>query len=459
MTPSRIRLGLGALALMALAALAPPAAFADARRDTLGDGTWTERWALKNGLEVTMRHVPNDTTVAVVVAYRVGRDQDPPGRDGMADLLAEVLQTAPSGGVPERTRPKTADPRPRSWNLQVAARFSLISELGPHARLPDLLRQTATRVRGVTVTDSLLRRSLRTVTRDMGERYLGSPELTLMNQVRDVAAGVSDEMLVRRAGGRAIQNVTAREAADRLGRLYVPANAVLALAGNLEGVDLRPLVTGLFEDIPGGVAVPEPPPAPLKAASRTIARPGLTQPLGVVSVIAPALDDPLHPSFYLSVLVIGRMCDLRWGAAPPPLPGRSRYPMFADPRFVQFFPPVQRHETDADQLGVTLQTAVQDIVKLNLDPESVEDLRDKHAWVLGGQMTPRILEHVSGDAAALHTLASTIAVRALWGSEEFWAHYRERFLDPDAVDAEQWVTYFETTGNRLVRLLLTPPKR
>ena len=249
MTHSRIRFGLGALTLLAFAALAPAAAIADARPDTLADGTWTERWTLKNGLDVTMRHIPNATAVAVVAAYRVGRDQDPPGRDGVADLLAEVLVTAPAGDIPERAREETAKPQPQGWNLQVAPRFSLISELAPPERLPDLLRQTAARMRGVTVTDSLLMRSLRAVTRDLGERYLGSPELTLMNQVRDVAAGVSDEMLVRRAAGRPIQNVTAGEAADRLGRLYVPANAVLALAGNLEGVDLRSLVAGLNRQI------------------------------------------------------------------------------------------------------------------------------------------------------------------------------------------------------------------
>jgi hypothetical protein len=454
-THSRIRFGLGTLALLALA---PSATLAGARPDTLGDGTWTDRWTLKNGLEVTVRHIPNATSAAVVTAYRVGRDQDPPGRDGMADLLAEVLLTAPAGDLPER-RYETTDSKPQAWSLQVTARFSLDTELASSEQFPDLLRRTATRMRGVTVTDSLLGRSLKTATRDLSERYLGSPELTLMNQVRDLAAGVSDETLVRRAAGRAIRSVTAREVTERLGLLYVPANAVLALAGNFEGMDLRSLVAGLFEGIPGGTALREPPPPPLKAASRTITRSNLDEPLGVVAVLAPALDDPLHPSFYLSALVVGKICEVRWGAAPQPLPGRSRYPIFADPQFVQFFPPVQRQETEADQLGVTLQAAVQDLVDLDFDPEAIEDIRDKHVWILGGPMKPPFLEHVSTNAGTLRTLATTMAVRALWGSEDFWARYRARFMDPDALNAERWVTYFQPIGNRLVRLLLTPARR
>jgi len=280
-----------------------------------------------------------------------------------------------------------------------------------------------------------------------------------MNQVRDLAAGVSDETLVRRAGGRAIQNVTAREAADRLGRLYVPANAVLALAGNLEGVDLRTLVGGLFESIPGGVALREPPPVTLKAASRTITRRGLAQPLGVVGVLAPALGDSLHPSFYLTTLIIGRYCEMQWGAPLPPLPGRSRYPILADPQVAQFFPPIRPDETDADRVGLSQQSAVEGLAAATIDPDAVREVRDKHLWILGGPMAPSMLDHIRTSAGTLNTLASTLAVRALWGNEEFWARYRERFMDPDAIDAKRWVSYFQVAGDRVVRLLLTPARR
>ena len=75
-------------------------------------------------------------------------------------------------------------------------------------------------MRGVTVTDSLLARARRVVNGDLGERYLGSPELTLMYQVRDLALGVSEETLIRRASGRGIEKGTAQEVSERLKRLY-----------------------------------------------------------------------------------------------------------------------------------------------------------------------------------------------------------------------------------------------
>lgn len=458
MTLTRIRTALGALALLTAPFLAPSTTLADARPDTLADSTWVARWTLKNGLEVSARHIPNGNAVAVIAAYRVGRDQDPPGQDGLAELLAEVLLTAQAGDIPERSRDEMAELRPRGWNLQVTPRFSLISELVPPERFPGLLRQMATRMRGVTVSDSVMIRSKRVVGRDLAERYLGSPEFALIYQSRDLAAGLTDEDIIRRASGRTFQKVTAKEAADRLSRLYVPANAALAIAGNLEGVDLPALVASLFEGIPGGTALREPTRPPLKAVSRTITRAGLTQPLGVATIIAPPIDDPLHPSFYLNSLFIGRFCETRWGAAPAPLPGRFRYAIFADPTVAQIFPPAAADETDADQLGLSVQDAVEALSVTIVDPAQFEDLRVNHAWIFGGVLTPAFRTRVRQHTGTLHTLASTLAVQSLWGSREFWSGYLTRFLSPKMTDGERWADYYQHPDH-VVRLLMTPPKR
>jgi hypothetical protein len=441
---------------LALAAPGPRAALAGAMPDTLVDSTWVQRWTLRNGLDVTVRHIPNGSSVAAVVAYRVGRDQDPAGRDGMADLLAELVLTAPAGDIPERSREEMSDLRPRGWNLQVTPRFSLISELASPERFPGLLRQVATRVRGVTVTDSVLARARRVATRDLGERYFKSPEVVLFNRLRDVAAGADDETILRRASGRALKQVTVKEASERLKRLYVPANAVLALAGNFEGIDIRHLVESLFADIPRGTPVTEPPPTVLKAAVRSMHREGLTEPLGIAGVIAPAITDSLHPSFYLNALLIGRYCEENWGAAPSPLPGRFRYPIMADPQLAQFFPPVKPGETDADQLGITLQDAVEGLATSVVDPDIMKEIRVNHAWILGGPLTPSLRARMREHPGTLHTLASTMAVRALWGDDAFWDRYLARFMDPHAPGGDRWADYFQAPGN-IVRLLLTPP--
>lgn len=458
MTRPLLRIARAALAVLACPILAPSPTLADARPDTLADSTWVARWTLKNGLEVSVRHIPRGNAVAVIAAYRVGRNLDPPGQDGLAELLAEVLLTAQAGDIPERTRDEMADLRPRGWNLQVTPRFSLISELVPPERFPGLLRQMATRMRGVTVTDSVLTRARRIVGRDLAERYLGSPEMALIHQSRDIAAGVTDEDVIRRASGRTLQKVSAKEAAERLRRLYVPANATLAIAGNLEGVDLQSLVVSLFEDIPAGTALREAPAPPLKAASRTIVRPGIAQPLGVAAIIAPPLDDPMHPSFYFHSLFIGRFCDSRWGRPPEPLPGRFRYAIFADPTIAQIFPPVADGETDADQLGIAVQDAVEALSVTIVNPTEMEEVRVNHAWIFGGTLTPPFLTRIRQHTGTLHTLASTLAVRALWGSEEFWDGYLQRFMDPKSAGGERWADYFQHPDH-VVRLLLTPAGR
>jgi hypothetical protein len=451
------RTALACLALAALACLGPAAARAGAGPDTLSDSTWVDRWRLQNGLEVTVRHVPACNGVAVIAAYRVGRNQDPKGREGMADLLCEVLFTAAAGDVPERSRDQMTNLRPLGWNLQVTPRFSLISEVGSVEQFPGVLRQVSLRMRGVTVTDSILAQARRTIVSDQGERYAGSPELTLFSQLRDVASGVSDEDLIRRVTGRTLQGLTRREVEDRLHRLYVPANAVLALAGNLDGVDLHALVRNLFEDIPGGTAQPEPPSPRLTAAARAIRRPTLRQPLGGVGIIAPAITDSLHPNFYLNALLIGQFCDGLWGAAGPPLSVRFRYPVLADAQLAQFFPPVAPGETDADQMGVAMHDAIEQLAVTTIPQQTFDKLRLDNEWIFGGALTPPFRRLIRQHSGTLHTLASTLAVRALWGSDEFWARYLERFRDPHLTGGDRWTEYFESSDN-IVRLLLTPAK-
>jgi len=449
-----------AAAFALIVACGPPAfAAADpAHPDTLADSTWVDRWTLKNGIDVNVRHIPSGNAVAVIVAYRVGRNLDPPGQEGLADLLAEVLLTAPAGDIPERSRQEMGDLRPRGWNLQVTPRFTLLSELAPPDRFPGLLRQVATRMRGVTVTDTGLAGSQRVVGRDLADRYLGTPQLMLIHQLHELAAGVSDEAILRRASGRTLQDVTVRGVSERLHELYVPANAVLAMAGNFQGVDLRSLVASLFEDIPAGTPVREPPRPVLKAGARTVRTPNLQYPVGIAGVISPALEDSLHPDFYFNALIIGRYCEQQWGKAPQPLPSRFRYPIMADPQLVEFFPPVGADETDADQLGVILQDAVEALSVSIVDPAILEELRINHVWILGGPMTPSLLARMREHTGTLHTLASTLAVRALWGSDDFWARYRARFMNPHGTRGERWGSYFQAPDH-IVRLLMVPSRR
>ena len=454
----RARMTLALATVAALVGLAPVAARAGAPTDTLSDGTRAERWTLKNGLQVTVRNIPGCTGVAVVTAYRVGQNQDPPGHSGMADLLGEVQFTAATDGAPERSRAEMEGLRPLGWNTQVTPRFTLLSEIASAAQFPGALRQVADRMRGVTVTDSTLDRARRTVMRDQGRSYADPRELSLSAELRELAQGVDDQVVLDRLAGRTLGDLEPQDVRERLHRLYVPANAVLALAGDLSGVDVHALVGQLFEPIPGGVASPEPAEPPLKAVSRAVRRPDLRRPLGAVGIIAPAITDSLHPDFYLNALLIGKYCEQQWGPAPEPLATRFRYPLLADARLAQFFPPADPGETDPDQLGVAMQQAIEKLAVSIVDKETFDEQRINNQWIFGGPMTPSLMKRIRVHAGTLHTLASTMAVRALWGDEGFWARYLKRFMNPHITTGDKWADYFQSPDH-IVRLLLTPARR
>jgi len=150
----------------------------------LADSTYADRWTLPNGLEVVTREVPGAPDVSVSWGYRFGLDNDPADKPGLASLLAEVGYAAAAGDIPERTREEMESLRPGGWSLKVTRRQTLFSETAKPGQLAGVLRQVATRMRGVTVTDSGLKRARATVRRLMGEKYFGSVDQMLHWQVR-----------------------------------------------------------------------------------------------------------------------------------------------------------------------------------------------------------------------------------------------------------------------------------
>lgn len=446
------------LTLLAPLAIVRPARGDTFRPDTLADSTWVARWKLSNGLDVTVRNVRGASSVASLLVFRIGRDLDPKGREGLADLACEVLFSGATADAPERSRREMDSIRPLGWNLQVTPRFSLIGEVAKPSQFPGMLRGLASRLRAVTVTDSLMASCRRTVNAEQAEKYLLSPDLTLYNRIRDVALGIDDATLLRRVTGRNVEKMTAAEMSDRLRTLYVPANAALAITGDFESVDLAGLVHNLFEGIPGGTPVVEPPLPKLVASGRLVQRDGLRRPLGVAGVIAPAITDSLSPDFYFNAILMGKFCEDQWGPGRDGVNVRFKYSIFADPQIVSFFPPILPGETDPDAAGIALQDALEKLGGTIVQPSSYRELRLNHQWIFGGAMSPSLTQRCREHPGTLFTLANTMGVRALWGDEAFWVRYRARFMSETMTGGGTWLGYFEHPNN-IVRLLLVPARR
>jgi hypothetical protein len=93
-------------ALLLALALAGPASRpspATAAAVMLADSTLVDRWTLPNGLRVVTRTIRGSGVAAITVGYRFGRNDDPAGRNGLAQLLGELAFMGPAGDIPART--------------------------------------------------------------------------------------------------------------------------------------------------------------------------------------------------------------------------------------------------------------------------------------------------------------------------------------------------------------------
>lgn len=427
---------LGLFLALGASPLLPPAA-ARASVVALEDSTWAEEWTLGNGLRVVTRNVPGAKAVSIVTAYRFGSDDDPPGRGGFANLLAEVAFTAPAGSVPARTREEMESVRPLGWNVRVSRRFTEFTEAATREQFPGVLHESALRMRGVQVRPASLRTSLASVHRQLGQRYFGSVDQILAHQVREFAAGADADDIVALGAARALDKLTAGDVATALGRVHVPANAVLAIAGDLTGVNVHALVEREFGDIPAGSRVADPSGPKLDSTRVALERAEAKAPVGVVGLLAPALSDSLSPSFYLAMLVLATHANQTWGTAEAPLSARFQYSLLDDPFFVRFYPRLAREAQQPADVDKAMDRLVLELLDMTIVRENYDLLRTNVMWILGGAMPPAIRRNVAADAAALNLLATNMAARAFWGDASFWREYRRR-LDPAVSPVYGW---------------------
>lgn len=423
--------------VLALALLAPPAGAAEA----LPDSTIADRWTLSNGLTVLTRHTPRMPSVSITMSYAVGSSHDPVGREGLARLLGELAFLGGAGDATERTREDLASQRPAGWNLRVAPHSTQLTEIAAHATFPGVLHQVAARARGVQVTEALLRRATDTVKRDLADRYAQQIDLVLYYHVRALAEGALPDRVSRYGSGKGIEKLPLAEARERLATLFVPANAVLAIAGNLSGYDVRRMVETQFGAIPAGSKATLPEPHPLQPGARVTPLASARASWAVVGVIAPPLTDSLHPSFCVNSLLIGSFLRNRWTPPEAPLTTRFEYSLVDEPDLVRLYAPV-RQGADSIRAGEELVYAMSELPVEAAGPEAYRDVLDHVEWLLGGPIPPPMIRRMLKDPTALHTLSSSMAARAHRGDDDFWGNYRARLREAADLGFSSWPRYF-----------------
>lgn len=443
-----------ATVLLALVLLA--GATAGARAEALPDSSQVDQWTLANGLRVTVRQLPGASIATVAVAFGVGSASDPAGREGLSWLLAEQWFTAAAGDVPERTRGELLSLRPEGWRVSVQPRATLFVEAAGTRQFPGMLHQTAQRMRGVRLTPATAQAALANTRRDLRGLFAGDPDSMVWAIPSAMAGGADSAALVRYATGAGLESPV-RDAERLLRARFTPANATLALVGDFKGIDLRAFVEREFGGIPAGTPAAAVTARPRPAAAMVV-KPGLRDRAGVTAVIAPALTDADHPEFLLCTLIMGARARAAWGDPMPPLASRFKYSLFDDPDLVRFYPPTDPVEGDTTWLAGRLEEVLDPMARTEIGQNVVESYKWSVFWLLGGPMLPDMARRAPIDPAVQSSLATSMAMRALWAPEPFWQQYRQRFGSIQQLPLDAWVGH-ALDPRRQVRLVLWDPAR
>lgn len=272
-------LGRPALVLLALAALTScdePAHLASKpTKPTLSEASFR----LPNGLDVELVRGPCGESSAVVVLFEVGADHDPPGRSGMADLVARV------------------------WSVQAASEERIVTTGRDHTlysvvaageELAAELDQVAAWMSGLELTEAELDRARSEVLAEIARRRGGDPAKMAESYA---AESVQPSRGSGWRGGIA-EEVQAIEMADVQGHWqahYKPENARLIVVGDFDAGDVRSRIERAFARVPSGTA-----PAPRDPANATVTGTlvmGDAPAAVAIAVPAPAPSEPLYPAF------------------------------------------------------------------------------------------------------------------------------------------------------------------
>jgi zinc protease len=221
----------------------------------------TTAYRLKNGLQVILAEDYSLPLVSVVVTYRVGSADDPPGKAGLSYLL-ENLMFLGSANVNEMQHIGFINRVGGQFNASVEEDRTMFYQTVPSNHLALVLWLESDRMRSLQVTPPKVETSKTSVLEDFRRRYQQDvyADATLFFEhllYPDAAAGrFSSELAID------LKEITAEDVLNFCAAHYVPENAVLCICGNIDKVRARDLVARYFETIPRGRETLPPRPAP-----------------------------------------------------------------------------------------------------------------------------------------------------------------------------------------------------
>ncbi len=258
-----------------------------------------EHYQLDNGLEVILVRDTSAPTVAVDIWFRVGSANDPEGKSGFAHLF-EHLMFEGSPHVPGGTMDHLLERVGGSSNAYVSADYTAYYDTVPSHQLPLALWIEADRLGGLNVTQESLDNQRAIVIEELQRSYDNRPYGSAVKAL--ITVPYSYEPYKRPAIGN-IDDVNSAQIEDVFAfhrAYYVPNNATLVIAGDIDLEVTRTMVEELFGPIPRGddpPALPEfAPQDQAEAEFITIEDPFINLPALLVAYEIPPLVHEDYPA-------------------------------------------------------------------------------------------------------------------------------------------------------------------
>ena len=269
-----------------------------------------EHYWLDNGLEVILVRDTSAPTVAVDTWYRVGGANDPASKSGFAHLFEHMMFEG-SPHIANNEMDQLLERVGGSSNAYTSSDVTGYYQTVPSHQLPLALWIEADRMGGLDVTQENLDNQRAIVIEELQLRYDNSP---YGQAVRALLTVPFSYIPYQRHTGGSIEDVNNATLEDLINfhrTYYVPNNATLVVAGDINVDTTRSLIEELFEPIPRGddpPALPEFVPVDQEEAEFiTIEDPLINLPALLVAYEIPPLVSDDYPALDLlsRVLSVG----------------------------------------------------------------------------------------------------------------------------------------------------------
>lgn len=214
----------------------------------------THEWRLDNGLQVLVREDHRAPVVTVMVWYRVGSVDEPPGRTGISHVL-EHLMFKNTKHLQPGDYARLVNRFGGSTNAFTSYDFTGYYQQYEASRLPLALELEAERMANLRIDPEEFARERNVVLEERRQRVEDNPSALArekFNAVLRPGTGYASPVIGWR---RDLGQLTPAMVEDWYRRYYHPSNAVLVVAGDVTAEQVRPLVERFYAGIPAAPTI------------------------------------------------------------------------------------------------------------------------------------------------------------------------------------------------------------